>query len=755
VPSIIQLPVGRSSSLGRLAERVAHPDWFISVVCLAVVLQRMTYASGVTLDVKHEAQPARRLGLRTGPGRRLAELAEEAWQQWRLAVRPADAGEADGPVLSLDVASSGGQLMMQVGGGAPAGAERAFGALAALVESLTQRPEQPPWDAPLLSTETTTSYVSMLCGERVEVPLDLTVPRLIEARAAALPASPAVRHGDAVLTYRELDSLAGSLARYLMEMGVGVGDRVVVYLRRSVAFPLAALAAMRCGAAYTPIDPGQPAARTELMLRDCRAPVLVTESALLGSLPNSDVDVLSLDDVWELLARQPDRRPLPRVWPHLPAYVIYTSGSTGSPKGTVLTHRTLLNYVWWHRRRYGLSAADRVAAMVSPAFDVSVADLWPALTAGACVDMVDDDQRLDPARLWSWLDERGTTVTFVPTPLGEAFMDHELSPRALRTMIVGGDRLGRRPLPRHRFEVSNVYGPAEATIGTTEARVAPEGPGLSRPDIGRPIANVVVYVLDDGGHLAPPGFPGELCIAGAGVGLGYQWAPALTAERYVPDPFSPAPGARMYRTGDLARYADDGTLQYLGRRDDQVKIRGFRVELGEVETVMQAELDVAAAVVALTATADGGRRLTAYLVPGGGPVPSLAVVRAALARRLPDHMLPTAIVVLDALPLSGSGKVDRRALPAPAAGDRPAVAPGRVLTAMEGRVAAIWADALGLPSVAADEDFFDLGGHSLIVAEVTERLARELRVTIPVTMLRDHRTVAAFTAAVERVSRGG
>jgi amino acid adenylation domain-containing protein len=585
--------------------------------------------------------------------------------------------------------------------------------------------------------------VTSLRGERAAPLAGGTVPELVVRRAALAPSRAAVRHGDAVVTYGDLAARSSALADHLACCGVGAGDRVVVCARRSADLVVAALAVMRRGAAYTPVDPAQPAARLDLMIRDSRARIVLVERAAAFGCDVPGVEVVPIDSSPE--------RPAPPVHltPALPAYVIYTSGSSGVPKGTVLTHATLLNYCSWHCRRYAVSPDDRMAMLVSPAFDVSVAEIWPALVAGAALEVVDDDQRLDPRGLWAWFDRRGTTLMFAPTPLAEAFLAQESSPRALRAMIVGGEQLRRRPRPTHRFEVSNVYGPAEATVGTTEGEVEADHPDATLPDIGRPIANADVYVLDEGGSLVPPGLPGELCIGGSGVGLGYQHRPDLTAERYVPDPFADRPGARMYRTGDLARTGAAGELEYLGRMDQQVKVRGHRVELGEIEWVIASEFGFEAVVVTAPESAELGRRIVAYVVPGGANLPDLVEVRERASRRLPDYMLPAAVVRLDALPLSGSGKVDRSALPDPPAAGIGAGRHGRPTTAVEARVAAIWAEVLGVAEVGPEDNLFALGGHSLLVMEVADRLAEELGVEVELSALLVQPTVAGFAAALD------
>jgi amino acid adenylation domain-containing protein len=749
-----RLPVGPSRPLARLVEMLSRPPWLVAAAGVAVLLQRRTQASSVTMDVR-AGNRTRRLTVDARSARSLSQLADAAWRQWEGLDEAGPAPDQPGLVVGVGFdreGRAGEELMVLSLQAGIARADHVVERLPALLEALARRPDEPPWHTSLLGPEELAPSLSALRGEQVAPPWEGTVPDMVAERAAENPEGWAVRHGHTVLTFGQLDAMSAALAGHLREMGVGAGKHVVLCMRRSAALVVAALAAMRSGAAYAPVDPVQPAARTGLMVADSRAPVLLTQRSLLGSLPDSDSEVVSIDDLWELLARGRNQGSLPRLTAGMPAYVIYTSGSTGTPKGTVLTHATLRNYVWWHRRRYQVSSRDRMAMLVSPAFDVSVAELWPALTAGACLEVVEDEQRLDPRRLWSWFDERGTTLMFAPTPLGEAFMDETATPRALRTLIVGGESLRRRPRPEHRFEVSNVYGPAEATIGTTEATVPPDGPGRGRPDIGHPVANVAVYVLDEGGHPLPPGFPGELCVAGAGVGLGYLDRPALTAERFAPDSFSGQPGARMYRTGDLVEYAADGTLQYLGRLDEQVKIRGFRVELGEIEAALRSEFDLAAAAVLLTNTARAGPSLRACVVPGAGPAPALTALRARLARRLPEHMLPTSLVVMSSLPLSGSGKVDRRALAA-MDGDATSPGPASTLDPIERRVAEAWTETLGIARVGRDDNFFELGGHSLLVATVTDRLSEELGREIPLTALLDNPTLARFALAVADATR--
>ncbi|EHR62344.1 non-ribosomal peptide synthetase [Saccharomonospora cyanea] len=616
------------------------------------------------------------------------------------------------------------------------------------------------------------------------------VHRLVGEQAALRPDAPAVTGARDRVTYRELDQRSNRLAHHLVESGVRPGALVAVCLPRSVESVVAPLAVLKAGGAYVPLDPEYPSERLGHMLTDARPAVLVTTSGV--PLDGARVEhVVRLDRDSAALAARPAHAPDVAVDPADLAYVIYTSGSTGTPKGVQIPHAGLTNLVDWHVRRYGLGPGERTAHVAALGFDASVWEVWPTLASGATLLLPGDSDRTQPERLRDWLVDESVTVTFLPTPLAEEVL--ALPPRrgALRTLLTGGDALTTSPPPGTPFELVNHYGPTEASVVTTAGVVPPGTSGP--PSIGTPITGFRVHVLDDDLRPVPDGEPGELCVGGAGVARGYLNRPGLTAERFVPDPHGP-PGSRMYRTGDLVSRRDDGELEFRGRADDQIKLRGFRIELGEVEAAVAGHPAVARAAVVVREDRPGDRRLVAYVVPArhvrvaeavsgdvlcqaahhgrsfpdsyvpatllpesrqvNDPASSrdieagLASLDGYLRERLPDHMVPSAVVVLDELPLTRNGKVDRKSLPAPAL---PApvevVAPRDVV---EELIADAWYDVLGLPDrqPSVHDNFFALGGHSLLAAQLTARLRDLFGVELPTQVTLRAPTISALADEV-------
>ncbi len=556
-----------------------------------------------------------------------------------------------------------------------------------------------------------------------------TLPDLIGERIAAAPDAVAVVSGSDTLTYRQLGARAQRLAQRLRTAGVGPDTIVAVCAERSADLVPALLGVLLAGGAYLPLDPDHPADRLAYMLADATPAVLLFQRATRTKLPPGACDgdrAWSLDDPGTWAG---DGTPLPPVaGPDDAAYVIYTSGSTGRPKGVVNTHRGIHNRLDWMQRAYPLGPDDVVLQKTPTSFDVSVWELFWPLIAGARLVLAKPGGHKDAGYLRDLIARAGvTTVHFVPSMLAVFLAEDGLDACAsLCRIICSGEELpadlARRALARLDCELHNLYGPTEAAIDVTAHAVTRDNAaGAARIPIGRPIQNTRIYLLDGYGRPVPVGFPGELYIAGTGVARGYLNRPELTAERFTPERYGPADG-HMYATGDLARYRPDGTIEYLGRRDGQVKLHGVRIELGEVEAALR-ELDgVREAAATVREDRPGDRRLVAYLVADALPEP--AVLREELRRTLPDSMVPSAYVRLDAVPLSPSGKLDRRALPAPTF----STSTSRVEpeTDLERAVAAVWAEILDIAPPGIDDDFFDLGGHSLLGIRVIARLRREL-----------------------------
>ncbi|MBV9772680.1 MAG: amino acid adenylation domain-containing protein, partial [Gemmatimonadetes bacterium] len=664
--------------------------------------------------------------------------------------------------LALDAADDGDRLGLalvfrtELFDGATA--ERMLEHLAVLLRGMAEDPDRRLSELALLSEAERRALREEWDATRHPRPAGGLVHERMAERARLRPDAPAVVGDAATLTRAELDRRADRLARALLRRGVGPESRVAVCLERTPELVVAVLAVMKAGGAYVPLDPAYPPERLAWMLRDCGAPVLLTHARVAERFPAVGVEVLRLDADAAEIDGEGDAAPAPPapVLPENAAYVIYTSGSTGTPKGVVVPHAALLNLVGWYREEFGTTERDRAAQLAAHGFDVSVVELWPHLAEGVPLHLVDDEEvRLSPPALRRFLLEREITVAFVPTPLLPAFAALEWPADApLRVVLTGGDALHDRPPPGRPFAVANLYGPAENAVVSTWSIVGPpDGSGYG-PGIGRVVGNVRAYLLDPWMQPVPRGVPGELWVAGASLARGYLGRPELTAERFLPDPFG-EPGARAYRTGDRVRWRADGEMEFLGRIDQQVKIRGFRVEPGEVEAALRAHPAVREAVVVLREDGERGRRLVGYVVPAPGGESAAGELRSWLRERLPEHMVPAAVVALDALPLTSNGKVDRRALPAPpeaAAGESFRAAPATPVAEL---LAGIWADVLGIERVGAGDDFFDLGGHSLLATRVASRVRETLGVEVPLRALFEAPTLAAYAERVEAARSAG
>jgi amino acid adenylation domain-containing protein len=575
-----------------------------------------------------------------------------------------------------------------------------------------------------------------------------TVLPLIDQAAAASPGDLAVRGADDSLTYGELSMAAERLAGRLRRLGVKPGDLVGECLDRSAGLVVAALAILKAGAAYVAIDPRYPDERVRWMLEDSGAAALVTDAGtaarLAGPGDRPTVVVTSGGD-WADGPVPDSGDPLPD--PPRPtdlAYVVYTSGSTGRPKGVLVEHRSLANLVDWHRSAFGLGASDRCTQVASPGFDAAVWEIWPSLASGASIHVVPENLRGDPVGLRDWLVAEGITVTFLPTAVAEGVIALPWpEDAALRQLLTGGDALTRRPRPGLGFTVVNNYGLSETAVVATSGPVATGGEGL--PSIGHPIAGVVAEVVDE--HLAAvePGADGELVVGGAAVARGSLNRPELTAERFLEHP-----AGRRYRTGDRVRRRSDGSLEFLGRLDEQLSIRGFRVEPGEVAAALQSHPAIEASVIVGAGSSGADRRLVAYVVAAGGERPSQDELADFLGGFLPDYMLPSRYVWLDALPLTQHGKIDREALPAPAEAANGGSAPGDPETRIAAATASVVSELLEVGEIGVDQNFFLLGGHSMFGAQLIVRLEELFGVEITLRYLFDHPTVAEITDEVER-----
>jgi amino acid adenylation domain-containing protein len=484
------------------------------------------------------------------------------------------------------------------------------------------------------------------------------------------------------------------------------------------------------------------------MLNDAQPRVLITGKDLAGKLSAGIWKVVSVDDDRDLLSYRSDAPAIQVTHDNL-AYVIYTSGSTGRPKGVEITRASLLNLASWHRREFAVTRQDRASHLASVGFDASVWEVWPYLTAGASLHLPDEVTRVSPELLRDWLVTNEITLSFLPTALAERVMALQWpAETALRFLLTGADTLHRYPSDNLPFELVNNYGPTECTVVATSGRVQTGAGGL--PTIGRPIANTQVYILDEQLEHVPTGVPGELYIGGVGVARGYLNRPQLTAERFVSDPFSAVASARLYRTGDRARCLDDGAIAYLGRIDEQIKILGHRIEPNEIEAMLDRHPAIAASVVTARGAACEEKRLAAYLVMSNGTTPAAADLRGFLQSKLPDYMVPSVFVKVPAIPLTRNGKVDRVALPEPNAEntlrDEEFIRPR---TSVEQRLAKTLCALLNLNEVSVNDNFFLLGGHSLLGTQLIVTIRSTFGVDLPLRTLFDAPTIAELSAEIE------
>jgi amino acid adenylation domain-containing protein len=646
---------------------------------------------------------------------------------------------------------------------------RMSGHLEALLEAMVEAPARRISGASLLRGAEREHVLEAWNATSADFARERCVHELVAEQAARTPEAVAVVAGGATLTYAELEGRSNRLAHRLAGLGAGPEARVGLCLERGPEMVVALLAVLKAGAAYLPLDPSYPPERLAYMLADSGASVLLVQPRLAAALPPFAGTRLCLDaDGAADAADEPSTPPPGAVDAANAAYVIYTSGSTGTPKGVVVPHRAVVNFLDSMRLRPGLTSRDTLLAVTTLSFDIAALELFLPLTTGARVVLADRETASDGARLRETVAASGATAMQATPASWRMLLDAGWEGAPGLKALCGGEALPRELADRllgATGELWNLYGPTETTIWSTVERVGPGGGAVS---IGAPIANTRVYLLDRSLEPVPAGVPGELYIGGEGVARGYLGRPVLTAERFIPDAFSrePGSGARLYRTGDRVRRRADGALEYLGRTDQQVKVRGFRIEPGEIEAALRAQPQVREAVAVVREGPQGDPRLVAYVVAGEGASPAAAELRAALRERLPEHMVPGAFVVLESIPLTPNGKVDRRALPAPEAESAAYVAPR---TPVEEVLAGIWAELLGTGRVGVEESFFDLGGHSLLATRVVSRARQAFGVEVPLRALFEAPTVAGLAGRIEvlrstgavagppieRVGRGG
>ncbi|MDQ2888378.1 MAG: amino acid adenylation domain-containing protein [Chloroflexota bacterium] len=578
------------------------------------------------------------------------------------------------------------------------------------------------------------------------------VPQLVERQANVSPGATALVANGQILTYGELNTQANQLAHYLQQLGVRPDTLVGICVERSLDMLVGLLGVLKAGGAYVPMDPSYPPERLSFMVEDAQVPILLTQQHLTERFASDKVCIICLDSDKATLLQQSVVDPTPTSTITNLAYVIYTSGSTGQPKGVQITHESLLNLVSWHQRAFSVTPADRATQVASPAFDATGWELWPYLTAGASVYLPDEDIRAVPIALRDWLLSQGITITFLPTPLAESIMVLEWpATTSLRYLLTGADTLHHYPSSALPFALINNYGPTEATVVTTSGRVPPTPPAEMAPTIGRPIDNMQVYILDEQLNQVPIGMPGELYIGGDGLARGYLNRPELTAERFIHHPFSNNPAARLYKTGDVARWLPDGQIAFMGRNDQQIKIRGYRIEPGEIVSVINRHPSINTSVVIAREETLGDKHLVGYIVPAAGSQVTEKSLHDILATCLPDYMIPSIFVQLEALPLTSNGKVDRVALPVPDTTniirDSDIMAPS---TPLEKWLADIMTTLLGLDQIGLDENFFMLGGHSLLGTQIITRVSNEVGVDLPLRALFEAPTIRRLSAEIDR-----
>jgi amino acid adenylation domain-containing protein len=578
------------------------------------------------------------------------------------------------------------------------------------------------------------------------------VHRLVEDQAAIRPHATAIEDADCSVSYKEMNDRSAVVADELRRLGIGRDVVVAVCMKRSIEMIIAALAVLKAGGAYLPLDPSFPLDRLSFILKDAKV------SAALKQAGNNPLP----DGSWKTLVVSKDgglagtdshalKSAEQTSFSDL-AYVIYTSGSTGEPKGVEVEHRSLLNLIDWHQRRFSISQNDRASQIAGPAFDAAAWEIWPYLTAGASVHIAPESVRTDPKALRDWLVSQEITMSFIPTPLAEPMLNLQWPANTkLHSMLTGGDALHTYPPSGLPFKLVNNYGPTECTVVATSCEVQPAPNQNQRPPIGSPITNTRVYVLDDGLKPVAMGTQGELYIGGAGVARGYRNRPDLTAIGFIADPFA-KDGSRMYKTGDLARLGPDGQIAFLGRIDDQIKIRGYRIELDEISAALNRHQRISQSAVVARRFSGEEQRLVGYIVPSGDEELTRSELHEFLQSCLPEYMIPSVFVRIDTLPLTANGKVDKERLPEPGVANT--VRDGAFETPhsiVEQRVATLLSELLEIKHVGLRDNFFHLGGHSLLGAQVIARVRDLFEVDLPLRTLFDNPTVAGISVEIERL----
>ena len=639
------------------------------------------------------------------------------------------------------------------------GIQRILEHLRVILSSFASSPDQLLSAVPYMPADKEKSLINEWQALPAECFIDKNVIHLIEDQTAGHPSSTALDDTNSVWSYGELNKRANQVARYLHANDVAPGSFVAVSMEHSADLIAAILGVLKSGSAYLPLDPAIPAERLAFIFQDSQAEHLLTNSQLLDRFTGASIPTTCLDAAWDSIAKLPGdnlKVPIPR---QAPAYIIYTSGSTGQPKGVLLGHAGLSNLSQALVKSHQFDPASRNLVFSSISFDASVMDIFSTLIAGGTLVLAPRETLSSVTGLQKTIQEKQATYLFLP-PSMLALLPPDQSP-SLRTICVGGEVLpvevARRWAPRLRL--INAYGPTETTVVATNYLIEYIPEHAERIPIGRPLPNISSYILDPDLRPVPIGVPGELHVGGVCLAIGYLNRPDLTAEKFVPNPFETGESARLYKTGDIVRYRPDGLLEFIGRRDGQVKIRGFRIEVGEVESVLGQHPEVKGVVVnacpdPLGATADA-KQLAAYVIPQEGTQATLASLRTFLKGKLPDYMLPTALVLMETFPLNTSGKVDRKSLPLPetaqATRANQMVEPRDML---EQQLRTIWEDVLGIRPISVKDNFFDLGGHSLVAVRLMARVKEKLNQDFQLVTLFQDPTIEGLAAALRRTLPG-
>jgi amino acid adenylation domain-containing protein len=586
---------------------------------------------------------------------------------------------------------------------------------------------------------------------------DVLIHELFEEQVRRTPQGTAVEWGTRSLTYAALNAGANQLARDLQRRGLKPDDVVAVCSNRTGEMIATIIGILKAGGAYLPLDPGYPEERLQQMLEDAAPRLVLAHAQLHSTVAKCGAEVLTLaaaDDFEEERLEDVSARQSGETSENL-VYVIYTSGSTGRPKGTAMTHRAMVNLIEWHRSALPLAAGQRVLQFAALSFDVSFQEIFSTLCGGGTLVLVEEWVRKDPLALARLISNQRINRLFLPPlmlrTLAESFRASAVPPADVCDVITAGEQLRITPEIRELFSgidgcrLHNHYGPTETHVVTALTLCGPTQDWPALPNIGRPIANIQIHILDAERQPTPIGVVGEIYIGGEALARGYLHRPELTAQRFVSDPVAGEGRARLYRTGDLGRWNSDGSIDYLGRNDHQVKISGFRIELGDIEAHVAAHGGVQDVVVTAVENARGTKRLVAYITQRPDSAVDVAALRAELRSKLPEHMVPSAIVMIERMPSSPNGKVDRAALPAPSVIDGPAQEYEAPRGEIEDDIARIWSDVLDLARIGRNDNFFDLGGSSVPAMQVTARIRSMLKVEVAVRSLFEHPTLRLFS----------